>query len=350
MLECVRLNHVGWDEPLEYVCEPGEPEAPAGDQVLIEVAACGVAHRDLIDRSGRVPFIQTPIVQGHEAAGRVVAVGSEVGRWRVGDRVATMHRDSCGRCAMCERDEVSLCSFGVWVFGLMVDGGYARYLLAPERALFAIPDSVSLDEAAILHSTFGTAYRGLHQFGPLTQGDRVLVTGANGGVGNAGVQIAKRLGAHVTAVVRDDEHREFVAGLGADVVLVNPGQSIHKALGATRVDLVLECVGSPVFPSALRSLRLGGGIVSIGNVEDSRVAVNLGYLIVQALRVVGSSGASEMDMKGLLALHEEKPFEIAIDRRLDLRHAEQAHQLVKNGGLRGRVVLVPGLDQAREVR
>ena len=205
----VRMIETGWEQTL--VVEIDAPLAdPERGQVLVEVEACGVCHRDLIDRAGRFPFQRLPITPGHEAAGRVVAIGAGVTSWSVGDRVGTMHRDSCGECVACRAGQTSLCNSAAWVFGILADGGYARHLVAPERALYALPDDLSGPEAAVLHCTFGTAYRDLAVLGHLQRGERVLITGASGGVGAAAVQIASRLGAEVVAVVRDERRRAFV--------------------------------------------------------------------------------------------------------------------------------------------
>lgn len=339
----VRLTEAGWDADLAYERREVELDPPKRDQVLVEVKGCGVAYRDLVDREGRFPYMRLPITPGHEAAGRVIAIGPKVTEWAVGDAVGTMHRDSCGRCKQCEAGEPSLCPRATWVFGLMVDGGYAQHLYAPEKALYRLPDDLDLEVGCMLHSTYGTAYRGLVTQASTQAGERVLITGANGGVGSGAVQIAKRLGASVVAVVRDERHTDFLTGLGADEVLVDTGERIHKQLKG-RVDVVLDCVGPPTINSAMRCATLGGRVVIIGNVNSDRVPMNLGYLIVNGLRLIGSSGANRRDMAGLLAMHAEAPFELGVHERLPLSQADAAQRKVKAGGNQGRIVLVPGLS------
>jgi acryloyl-coenzyme A reductase len=331
-----RLVETGWERDLVYEPAAAMDEALDGEMVRVEVEACGVCHRDLLDRGGRFPFLRLPVTPGHEAVGRVVAVGPGVTRWRVGDRVATMHRDACGRCDACARGETSLCTSAAWVLGILVDGGYASHLVAPESCLYAVPDTLPAAEAAVYHCTFGTAWRGL---GPVAAGQRVLVTGANGGVGVAAVQLAARRGAEVIAVVRDERQREFVAALGAHQVVVDAGGEFHKAVRG--VDVALDCVGQPTFNASLRTLRLGGRVVAVGNVVPERVALNLGYLIVNALHVVGSSGANAADMAALFAFVRDRPPTVPIDAELPLDRADEAQRRVKAGGLRGRVVLRP---------
>jgi alcohol dehydrogenase/propanol-preferring alcohol dehydrogenase len=312
-------------------------------QVRVAVEACGVCHRDLLDREGRFPFVRVPITPGHEAAGRVVEVGAGVRDWAVGDRVATMHRDACGECASCRRGETSLCEAAGHVFGLLADGGYASELVAPESALYAIPDDLPAAHAAILHCTFGTVYRDLVTLGGLSAGQRVLVTGANGGCGSAAVQVAARVGAHIVAVIRDERHAAFVRELGAHDVVVDPDARFGDRVES--VDVALDTVGAPTFLAALRSVRVGGRAVVIGNVTREKVPVNLGFLITRGITVVGGSGATRAEMRAVLAMHAASPFRFVV-RAMPLSSADEAQRLVRGGGLEGRIVLVP-LEEGR---
>ena len=310
---------------------------PGPGQVLMRVRACGVCHRDLIDRAGRFRFIQLPRVPGHEAAGEVVAVGPGVS-FAVGDRVATMHRDSCGECPACAKGEVSLCQSAAWVLGLLADGGYARHLLVPERALYRLPDTLPWTHAAVMHCTFGTAWRALVSAGDLRPGERVLVAGANGGVGIAAVQIAHRLGAETIAVVREARHVERLSELGADRVVVCEDGRFHKR-GVAGIDLAIDCVGSPTLDATLRSLSVGGRAVAVGNVSEARAELNVGLLIVFGLRLLGAGGATPGDMRALLAEHAERPFEVSTAETLPLESADAAQRRLRAGGLQGRLVL-----------
>ncbi len=340
--ERVRLTEIGWDKDLvhEIVNEP-VPDA-TGDKVLVEVEACGVCYRDLIDRSGRFPFLQTPITPGHEAAGRVVDVGPDVQRWKVGDRVASLHRDYCGNCDACQRGDTCFCTRASWVLGLLADGGYARHLLVPEKALYPVPRELTSAQAAVLHCTYGSAWRGLVVAGGLRKGERALVTGANGGVGAAGVELAARLGATVTAVVRDPRHTARLTALGAHDVIVDRDGSFHKHPSLERADVVLECVGKATFNASLRSLAVGGRMGLVGNIDPEQASLNLGFVIVNGLSIRGPGGCTPKDIDGIVALHREKPLEFLIDRTLPLAQADDAQRLVRAGGLEGRIVLVPG--------
>jgi acryloyl-coenzyme A reductase len=333
VIERARLIRLGWEAPLEY--EPAvAPSALEAGRVRVAVEACGVCHRDLLDREGRFPFLQVPVTPGHEAVGRVVEVGGGVTDLSIGDRVATMHRDFCGECPSCRSGQTTLCTGAAWVFGILADGGYASEIVAPASAFYASPDALPAEHAAILHCTFGTAYRDLVALAHVQKGERVLVTGANGGVGCAAVQIAARLGAHVVALVRDGRHEVFLRGLGAHEVIVDASKT-------DPVDVALDAVGAPTFLTALRALRIGGRVVVVGNVTREKVGVNLGFVITRGLTIVGGSGATREDMRAVLAMHGAQPFQFPIAQTLPLSEAEQGQRLVKQGGLRGRVVLRP---------
>ena len=332
-----RLTATGWEESL--CMESGVVPEPGPGQVRVRVEACGVCHRDLIDREGRFPFLQLPITPGHEAVGFVDAVGAGVDRWQEGDRVGTLHRDHCGTCDRCRADETCFCEGAAWVFGLLADGGYASHLLAPEAAPFAMDGEIPAVEAAVLHCAAGSAWRGLVTVGEIGPSDRVLVTGANGGVGAIGVQVAAQMGAHVTALVRNPAQVEFVEGLGADVVVVNDTGDFHKDPAVSPVDLVLEAVGAPTFNASLRSLRTGGRMSVVGNVTTERVPLNLGQLVVRGIRVSGPGGATPDDAAALTRAYREGVFRVPVHAEFPLEEADQAMRLVRSGGLRGRVVL-----------
>ncbi len=338
----VRLHSLGLDQPLTLESALPIP-TPTGDQLLLEVDATGVCHRDIIDRTGGAPFIRLPITLGHEVAGRVIAAGPDARRFRPGDRVATLHRDACNQpdCTACTLGETSLCERAMHVFGILADGGYASHLLAPESALYPIPAGVPADEAAILHCTFGTAYRGLRAAG-CGPGKRALIVGAAGGVGSAALEVATRMGARAVAVVRDPRHREHCLALGADRVVVAPDNAFHKHSDAVGADLALDCVGQPTLDATLRSLCLGGTAIAIGNLVRERLPLNIGLVIVKALRLIGSSGATARDMAELLTLRGARPF--ATPRRsLTLEQADQAHHELRTpGAVQGRLVLRPG--------
>jgi NADPH:quinone reductase-like Zn-dependent oxidoreductase len=170
-----------------------------------------------------------------------------------------------------------------------------------------------------MHCTAGTAFRGLRRAG-IRAGMRVLVTGANGGVGAAALAVIARLGATAVPITRAD------------------GDQFHKKLPGGLCDIALDCVGAPTFNASLRSVKIGGTCVAIGNVVDARVELNLGWIITRGVTVLGSNGATRTDMADLLALGVPT---VPIHATLPLTDADRAQRLTAAGGLHGRIILLP---------
>lgn len=338
-MKAVLLKQAGGLENLVLV--EREPKAPGGDEVQVRVHYCGVCYRDIIDRKGGFPFMRLPIVPGHEFAGEVVAVGEKVRRLRTGMRVANLHHNVCGECRFCREGETVNCASAYAHFGLTVDGGYAEYCTAPESCFVPVEEGVPLQQAALLLCTAGTAYRAFQRVG-LQAGERVLVTGASGGVGAVALQVAKILGAMPVAVTSSEAKREKLAGLGVEV-LVSPQLDYQKRFRAEGgVDVVLEIVGSATMEASLKSLRTDGRMALIGNVRGERYALNPGLLILKELRIVGSHTATEADLRTLFGWVKEGKLNPQVEAVLPLSEAQQAQQMLEAKRAFGRVVLQVG--------
>lgn len=339
-----RMIEAGWEQSLEPLEVHQLPDPPPG-WVRIKVEVCGVCHRDLIDRSGRVPFVNFPVTPGHEACGFIEALGEGVDRWSLGDRVASLHRDACGSCPACASGEPSLCVGATQIFGITIDGGYASHLLAPQSALFSVPESLDARLAATLACTYGTAWRALSRHGAPSVGDVVVVVGAHGGVGRCAVELAKRLGTEVVAVVRRDSD-EGLRSLGADHLVVNHDGRFHKQMPCAPAKVVVDCVGAATFNGSLRCLGVGGRLVLVGNIDEQRSELQLGRMIVYGLQVVGSSGANHDELETLLEWHAKEPFKPSFGRSYRLAEADQAMRDLRSGSCCGRLIIDPSLDQA----
>lgn len=313
--------------------------------VLVKVRACGVGYRDLIDRRGDMPMMRTPIVLGHEFAGEVVEVGENVQRWRSGDRVLNLYTASCGHCDQCLGGDERHCRALSESFGLTVNGGYAEYVLGHERALEALLPEIPWDVAATLYSATGVGFNNTANAARVRPGERVLVTGASGGVGSAAVQTAKLLGATVWAVTSSAAKAGDLQALGADEVIVSTAGDFHKqVLAATNgegVDAAIDCVGAPTLNASLRSLRPHGRVVVVGNLDARRVELNLGYLLVRSLTIIGSDNITRTALRQVMQLVRDGRIRPRIHERLPLERAADAHRLLEARGATGRVVLIP---------
>ena len=316
-------------------------------RVRVAVRACGVAHRDVIERRGGHPFLATPIVQGHEFAGEVVEVGPGVERWSPGDRVVNLYTDSCGHCPQCVGGEERLCTGVTEAYGLTANGGYAQFACVRERGLEALADGIEWPSAATLMSAVGVGYNNVAYNAGVRAGEHVLVTGASGGVGLAALQTAKLLGATVWAVTGRAEKEAPLRALGADRVLTDADGRFHKQVRAERpegVDAVIDCVGAPTLNASVRSLRRFGRVAVVGTLESPKVELNLGYLVVNAIKLLGSENVSRVALREVMGLVAEGRLAARVDRVLPLARAAEAHRLVEARELVGRVVLVPEHD------
>jgi D-arabinose 1-dehydrogenase-like Zn-dependent alcohol dehydrogenase len=326
---------------LELVDDWAEPKAGPG-QVVVRVAACGVCHRDLIDRAGGYPFMRRPIVTGHEVAGTVEAVGEGVRELAVGDRVANGLRAPCGACAACAAGDEVRCQQSPVMYGITVDGGYAERVVLWESSLVRVPDGVDLQAAAMLNCTAAVALRALRRHARLVAGETVLMTGASGGVGVHAMQVARILGARVIAVSTSEAKSARVKELGADEVVIARGEGWHKeVLARGGADVALELVGAPTFNGALRSLRMGGRAVVVGNVSQERVEVNPGYLISREISVAGSMGAARSELADVFGWVQAGKLRPIVAARRPLAEALEAQAALKDKSVVGRQLLVP---------
>lgn len=335
-MRAIVIREPGGPEQLELTDWPIKDPGPG--QVRARVTACGVCYRDIVDRLGKYPFMRRPVVTGHEIAGIVEAVGPGVTAFAIGDRVASTHRPPCGDCESCTRGDEARCSQSPVMYGLTADGGYAEQCVLWINSLVKVPDDVSLEAASFLHCTAAVALRALTIQGRLVAGERVLVTGASGGVGIHAIQIAKILGAHVAAVTSQADKAEALRAHGADQVIVSAPDAIHKQVAAD-FDLVLDLVGVPTINSAMRTLKSGGRLVVVGNVTQERVEINPGYLIVKEITLAGSALASRDDLRQIFAWVAEGKLKPVIAGRHKLEDAAKAQAALSDRRVIGRQIL-----------
>lgn len=340
-MRAVVLERVGGPEELT-LREVPDPE-PGDGEALVRVRTVGVCGRDLIDRRGGFPLMKLPTILGHEMAGEVVAVGPNVTRVAVGDTVANLHRPFCGECRSCISGDVIHCERAWQSFGHTVDGAYAELCVAHQRALVKVPDGLEPLQAASVGCTAGVALRALRREARLEIGETVLITGASGGVGLMAIQIAKRVGARVIGVTGSEHKVHAIRDAGADDVVVERGDFDGRVRQLTNggVDVALELVGGATFRPSLKSLRQRGRLVLVGNVTLERVELNPGAMILFGYRVLGSRSYSPLDLEDCFAMMLRGELSMAIDRTLPLEAAADAHRLLADRKVTGRVMLVP---------
>ena len=278
-----------------------DPTCPA-DGIVVRVAATGVCRSDWHAWLGHDP-VPLPMVPGHEFAGTVAAVGADVRRWRVGDRVTVPFACGCGVCEVCRAGDTHVCpsqtqpGFTGW-------GSFAELVAvsAADANVVGLPESVGFVEAAALGCRLATAYRAVVSVGRVARGEWLVVHGC-GGVGLSAVLVGVALGARVVGVDVSEAARAAALGLGA-AAAVAPGADL-VAITEGGAHLSVDAIGSvDVLAASVRSLRPRGRHVQVGLLLGSaaEAAVPMGAVISRELEVLGSHGMPSRDYPGLLAL------------------------------------------------
>src|SRR5947207_11583055 len=226
-MKAVRLVQVG--EPLEDA-DIAIPEIASSD-VLIRVAAAGICHSDAHYRAGISKIDRLPLTLGHEIAGRVEEVGSEVTHLSAGDRVCVHYLVHCGSCEFCVRGLEQFCHQGQMI-GKHRDGGYAEFIKVPGRNAFALPEEISFEVGAIMMCSSATALHALNK-ARLKPGESVAIFGF-GGLGFSALQLARALDCGGVYVVEINRVKlTSAAKLGAVAIDANAADPVEQIKDAT---------------------------------------------------------------------------------------------------------------------
>ena len=284
--------------------------------VAFDIHFAGICHSDLHTVRGEWGAVEYPMVPGHEIAGIVTAVGSEVTKYQVGDRVGVgCFVDSCRECAQCRAGEEQYCTNpgmvgtynGVGRDGQPTQGGYSGAIVVDENYVLRIPDSLPLDAAAPLLCAGITLYSPLRHWnaGP---GTRVAVIGL-GGLGHMGVKLAHAMGATVTVLSQSLKKMEDGLRLGADEYYATSDPETFEKL-ASSFDLILNTVSATLdLSDYLGLLKLDGTLVELG-MPDQPMTVPAPALIFGRRRLAGSliGGIAEtQEMLDFCAEHDVRP-------------------------------------------
>ena len=271
--------------------ETDEPQ-PGPGQVLIAVRAAGICGTDLHIYHDEYPT-QPPVTLGHELAGDVAAIGEGVTRVAPGDRITTeTYFHLCGTCRFCRSGKPNLCPERRSI-GSGVDGGFARYVVVPERNVHRLPDGLAFSEAA-LTEPLACVVHGALELPKVTAGDVAVVSGP-GAIGLLTLQVARASGAAVIVLGTAVDHRrlELACELGAtaaiDITTEDASATVQGLTGGWGADIVFECSGAgPAALGLLQHVRRGGQYAQIG-LFGKPVAWDLDQVCMKELSVTGSN-------------------------------------------------------------
>lgn len=270
---------------------------PGVGRVAVSIRAASINHLDLWMASG-AQRVTPPRVIAADGAGIVHSSGG--GQWKAGDEVVIFPTLCCWECEWCRAGENVKCSrFGV--LGEHADGTACQLLHIDSRNIFRKPASLSWEEAAAFPLTFLTAWRMLTTRARLRKGETVLVVGAGAGVAVAAVIIARRLGARVFATSRSEAKRRRALELGAEAVFDSAGFSNEvRAATGDGVDVVFEHVGPATLGESIRSLAMGGRIVTCGSTSGVKAEISMPRLFFRQAGLLGSTMGNAGEFQSVL--------------------------------------------------
>jgi threonine dehydrogenase-like Zn-dependent dehydrogenase len=333
-------------ERIEFAEVP-DPEIGARD-ILLRVAACGICGSDLHVYSAG--WASDGMVLGHEYSGVVEAVGPQVTRHSVGDRLAVIPAVACGQCPACRDGRTNLCERPAGHAG-----GYAELVaLSEDVTAFRVPETTSLEAAAFLEP-LSVAVRAVNRAG-LDPSDAVVVVGL-GSIGLSVLQVLRDRGvARLVAVDLSPRRLELARRFGADVVL-NPldgdvpsrvrealGQSSHRGYASSRARVVFECSGAgPVVGQAITELVTPGGTLVMVALFEQPVSIDPNPLVRKEVRVVGSYAYTREDWAEAFRLLAEDRVDVlgTVTHRVPLAQVDEAFRLQLSKGDAVKVLVTP---------
>ncbi len=342
-------------EPLAAV-EHDIPQ-PHGGEVVLQVVACGACHSDVhlhdgyFDLGGGTRLdaeriISPPRTLGHEILGRVTALGAQASGVAPGDRRVVFPWIGCGECTLCAAGNEHLCNRPA-ALGVHRDGGFAQYVVVPDARYLLEFDPLAPEQACTYACSGLTAYSALRKVAGLGAGDPLLIIGA-GGVGLSGVRLAKELYGIAPIVAETDQRKWDLAREAGAGEVIDPSAdgAVKSLVKATRggVAAAIDFVGADTsFDFGFKALAKGGRLVCVG-LFGGAVAVSPALIAMKAVTVIGSYVGSLAEMHELMAIARSGALpDLPVTTR-PLEEVDDALADLKQGKVRGRVVLMAGDD------
>jgi NADPH:quinone reductase-like Zn-dependent oxidoreductase len=340
-MKALYLKSHGGPEAVEVGTLP-DPHAGPGE-VRVRVRAAALNHLDLWVRAGwpslKLPF---PHILGADMAGEVDEVGPGADAALRGQRVVVVPGLSCGACPQCLAGRDNYCRRAM-LMGEHAGGGQAEFIVVPARNVLPLPSNVSFVDAAALPVTFQTAWHMLTSRAPVGPLSWVLVHAGGSGVGSAGVQIAKLFGATVIATAGSDAKCDRAKKLGADHVVNYTRQDfleeVRRLTARRGVDVVFEHTGQATWEKSIRSLAIGGNLVTCGATSGYKGDVDIRYLFARRIGILGSTMGTRAELESIVAMVAQGRLKPIIDKVLPLAEGKTAQALLESRDVFGKIVL-----------
>ncbi len=332
------------------VTEPGKfelveravPQPPPG-KVRIRIEACGVCHSDALTVEGAFPSISYPRVPGHEAVGKIDALGDGVSRWTIGQRVGVGYLSGpCYHCEPCRRGDFVNCE-NQGMTGVSSDGGYAEVMIANEHGVVDVPGGLTSADAAPMLCAGVTTCNALRN-SPARPGDLVAIQGV-GGLGHLGIQFAHGMGFRVVAIGRGADKAALAERLGAgryiDTLTEDPAAALRK-MGGAKVILATAASNKAMGP-LVDGLTPRGRLIVVGVGADGPIEISPVALIFGSRTIEGALTGSTIDTADTLAFSVLENIRPMIET-VRLENAADAYARMMRGEARFRMVLITGAD------
>ncbi len=343
-MKAVYIEERGGPEKLIYG-DVSDPEM-GDDQVLIRIRAASINRFDLNARAGENGvMVPLPRILGLDMSGEVVDAGAVALDAGIvpGMRVVADPRMPCQLCRFCRLGRDEDCE-NRYDLGSRLHGTYAEMIAVPARAVHAIPDGLSFEEAAAMPIVFKTAWRMLNTKARVRPGETVLIHAIGSGVGTAALQIAKLLGCRVIATAGSDWKMERARELGADEAVsyadAETWPEIVLALTENEgVDAIIDSVGVPLWDGSFRVLGRQGRFVTCGVTAGHRVSLHLGQTFLRGLEIMGIGGFRTSDFETVMGLTRQGKLAGTVGRVFPLSEAAEAHRLMESRDFFGKIIL-----------
>jgi NADPH:quinone reductase-like Zn-dependent oxidoreductase len=275
-----------------------------------------------------------PHIPGAEVSGIVDEIGSEVSGLKKGDRVVIHNKVFDGICDMCLSGLDMICRNG-GLISVITNGGFAEYIVVPQRNVFKIPDDMDWDLAASLPVTVLTPFHALNE-AHMKINEFLLVFGATGNTGMIATQLGKRMGARVIAVSKEEWVRDF----GADYIIHEYDRIVEQVREITSgkmADVVLNSLGVKTWDSSFESTGINGRLVSFGGLTGADVKLNIQSLYSRQIKLIGSTGGTRKELRDLIDNHDK--LQLKKWKRFDLDNVQEALHALFSKERSGRIFL-----------